>query len=190
MLEVGTVHIEVGNENLFTAENFQLPKAGVLLLLGPNGSGKTTFFKMLGRLLIERHLFSRSEVGHISAMSAYDRSIPIQGKNFVDLYSTHSKWPAEFETSFGHLKTKSIRDMSSGEFQALLLISQLSSKKKFYLFDEPFSHLNPAWTQVFVEHIEREAAQATFLIICHHIENFKTINVQRLMIHDRLLEIL
>ncbi len=189
-MEIGKVVVKAGEESLFVAENFQFAGAGVYLLLGPNGSGKTTFVKKLSEILIERNILARSELGHISAMSAYDRSIPIQGKHFFDLYAPEKKWPHEFESAFGHLKTKSIREMSSGEFQSLLLIAQLCSLKKVYLFDEPFSHLNPVWTKVFVDEIKRQSTSSIFLVICHHVEDFAGLNPKRFMISNKRLELL
>lgn len=189
LLKVGTVKVEAGDEMLFVAENLQFSDKGLYLLLGPNGSGKTTFIKKLSKILIDHNLVTRSEVGHISAMSAYDRSIPIRGKHFFDLYVPDKKWPPEFELTFGHLKEKSIREMSSGEFQSLLLVAHLCSHKKIHLFDEPFSHLNPVWAKVFTDEIHKRSSSCVFLVICHHIEDFAGLNPKRLTISNKRLEL-
>lgn len=189
MFELGTVEVKGGEELLFTANNFSLEESSVYLMLGPNGCGKTSFFKILGKMLFDRGAVRRGEIANISAMSAYDRSIPLQGQSFFELYSGRAPWPESFEQHFGHLKTKSIREMSSGEFQSLVLISHLCSNKKIYLLDEPFSHLNPVWTKVFTEHIAKTSAEAVFIIICHHIENFEGIQLKKLTVTGQKLEL-
>ncbi|NJM09847.1 MAG: AAA family ATPase [Bdellovibrionaceae bacterium] len=110
------------------------------------------------------------------------------GEKFFDLYGGRTPWPESFEKTFGHLKTKSIREMSSGEFQSLLLISHLCSDKKVYLFDEPFSHLNPVWIKVFTDYIAKASAEAVFIIICHHIEDFEGVQLKRLTVLNGSLE--
>ena len=184
MIQIGTVRVKGGEELLFTAQDFSLEDSGVYLLLGPNGCGKTSFLKQLSRLMIERKIMARDAIGHISAMSTYDRSIPLNGERFYKLYEGACNWPEKFEKNFGHLRMKSIREMSSGEFQSLCLISQLCAKKKIYLFDEPFSHLNPIWAEVFVEHIEKASIDAAFFIICHHVDDFKNVNLKRLSVSN------
>lgn len=188
MLHIGTIVVKGGDDLLFTAHDLSLEESGIYLQLGPNGCGKTSFFKLLGHLLVERRVLSRTDIGYMSALSAYDRSIPLLGKSFFDLYAEGAIWPSVFENSFGHLKNKSIREMSSGEFQALLLVSHLCAKKRVYLFDEPFSHLNPVWIKVFVDQIAIAARNSVFLIICHHIEDFGGTRLQRMVISNGRLE--
>lgn len=187
VMHFGTLHIAVGKHHLFTAEDFRLAFPGLSILSGPNGCGKTTFLRQCARLCVRRQFASRQQIGYISPLSAYDRSIPLTGQTFVQLYAGKSAWAPGLHSHFAHLKPKSIRDMSSGEFQALLLVAHLSSPKDLLFFDEPFSHLNPAWTRIFVASLDERARASTILVICHHLEEFYDLPAHHLTItHGRL----
>ncbi len=188
MFDIGTMEVKAGDDYLFTATNLQLADRGIYLLLGPNGSGKTSFIRTLSKKIISgRHLVQRHAIGHIAAMSSYDRSIPLKGKNFFRLYNQTPEWPYDFKSHFEYLKEKPISEMSHGEFQSLVLVSQLCSNKKIYLFDEPFSHLNPAWTRIFIPQIEHLSQESVFLIVSHHLEEFRTSKIKRLLLENNSL---
>ncbi len=148
--------------------NLRFCESEVTAILGPNGAGKTTFLKCLARMLKplegvvylgSKELWSLSlnEVAKIVSFSEVE--IP-QGFNVkvVDFVST-SRYPhmSSFWESSEDLKAigesirklklesfvqRKIEELSSGEFQRVVLAKILAKKPKVLLLDEPTLHLD------------------------------------------------
>jgi ABC-type Mn2+/Zn2+ transport system ATPase subunit len=164
--------IKAGSESLFKVPELNLKGTGVHIVAGPNGCGKTTFLRQLAKDWIAE-TGKRNEISLVSALHHYDRNLPLSGSGFIDLYVSEAKtdelkWPNLFVENFAYLKSKLINEMSSGEFQALVLVANFLSKAQILLMDEPFSHLNPKWITVFNQYIETQMDKRLFVLVTHH----------------------
>ncbi len=61
----------------------------------------------------------------------------------------------------------------TGEFQALVLISNLLSHSKLNIFDEPFSHLSENWSEFFAQRISEIAAEELVVLVSHQVGALK-----------------
>jgi len=140
----------------------------ITAILGPNGAGKTTFLKCLARILKplkgvvyigNKQLWSLSlnEVAKIIGFSEVE--VP-QGFNVkvADFVATsrypHMKtfWETERDIeevvksirrlSLEGLSQRKLEELSSGEFQRVIIAKVLAKKPKILLLDEPTLHLD------------------------------------------------
>lgn len=162
------LRVHHGKLLLVQEASFEIPSCGLVLVDGENGAGKSSLFGELARRLIAEKIFLRQEVGFVSALGMYERNLPLLGGDFSKLYFD-SEWPEFWDQRFGHLKSKRLDILSSGEFQALVLISNILRTTKVLFLDEPFSHLSREWSLVFRDEIERLADQQLVFLVSHQL---------------------
>ena len=148
--------------------NIILEQGEILGLLGPNGSGKTTFFYMIaglirpdsGKILIDKEDITNKAVSIRASMGlAYlpqepsvfgrltvEENILAALEQRVDINKEQKKRELEklveeFQLK-KFLKTKSVK-LSGGERRRVEIARSLSSNPKFILLDEPFAGIAP-----------------------------------------------
>ena len=121
----------------------------IIILLGENGTGKTTFVKYLGGFLKginAKNLFKSIKISYKPQKISPDYRGSV-GKLISDkLYSdrTESKFkemvvdPLNLEM----LKDKQLSELSGGELQRLAIALCLSKNAELYLIDEPSAYLD------------------------------------------------
>ncbi|MFZ4402878.1 MAG: ABC transporter ATP-binding protein [Pseudobdellovibrionaceae bacterium] len=164
MYSIDSFSVEVKPRMLIRPQNLSLPQVGLILVVGANGVGKTTFLKQVGRRLL-RHK-KETKISFVSSIQVYEKGLLLSGHDFFKLFS-NKKWPSELMTRFGHLLKKRIDQMSSGEFQALVLISNFMEDSDIVLVDEPVSHLSHEWALFFIAWV-RELKNIKLLITVSH----------------------
>src|SRR5579871_2600705 len=159
--------------------------------LGPNGSGKTTFMRMLcgllrsdggtGRVLgydviAESELIKR-HVGYMTQKFSFWEDLSIaENLNFVArMYDLKNRREA-VQRSLEELGLASRQKQLAGELsggwkQRLALAACLIHQPKLLLLDEPTAGVDPKARRDFWEHIHRLAADGlTFLITTHYMD--------------------
>ncbi len=84
MITVTNIRKSFGNLQVLKNLNFEISKGGIVAILGPNGSGKTTFLKILLGMVIPDggHILSAKRYSWVSCiqkahwLSAADCSFP------------------------------------------------------------------------------------------------------------------
>lgn len=135
-----------------------LGRGRIIGLLGPNGSGKTTWIKLLcgliqptrGTVTIDGHTpdtYTKSIISYLP-----DRMYFADWMNAGDLLDYFSDFYPDFDrqkaenmcTSLGILKKDRIKSMSKGTKEKLQLAMVMSRKAQLYLLDEPIAGVDPA----------------------------------------------
>ena len=170
--------------------NLSLDGGHIVGLFGPNGSGKTTFIKILSDLLMSYNgevLIDNKKVGvetkklvsylpDVNYLEGYwtiDECINVF-KRFYDDFDENkcrlllSKFPL-------NPKDK-IKTLSKGNKEKVQLILVLSRNAKVFLFDEPIAGVDPASREIIFDLILEYVPKDALVIITTHlirdIENF------------------
>ena len=156
---------------------------GIIGLLGPNGSGKTTMIKILNGLLRDYKgdiTIDGNKVGEKSkAVVSYlpDRNYLPNWTNaegaitiFKDLYSDFDEAKMRSLLAKLNLDPKQrMKTMSKGMKEKFQLALVMSRNAKIYILDEPIGGVDPAARELILKTILENYAQGSMVIISTHL---------------------
>ncbi len=164
---VKNLFFSYGENEVLNDINFQAPSGKFTIILGKNGSGKSTFLKLLAGLIPFKkgsiEIFGES----INNLSISDRAkligflpqfhspvFPFTVEEVVltgrasYVYSMPGKKDIEKtdqainKIGINHLRKKAYTEISGGERQLVMIARVLAQEPKIILLDEPLSHLD------------------------------------------------
>lgn len=170
--------------------SFTLPRGRIIGLLGPNGSGKTTFIKLAAGLLRPSGgnvLINGSPIGtETKARVAYlpaRNSIPAHFtvaeavRYYDDFFADFDKERAvSMLQTLGLPSGAVIKALSKGSKEKLQLVMVMSRRAELYLLDEPISGVDPAARDFIIETIlSVYSPEASILISTHLISDIERV---------------
>jgi len=190
IIEVKNARKHFGETKAVNEVSFEVEKGRIFGLLGPNGAGKTTTIRMVnfilspdsGEITINGQIASPETQKMIGYMPE-ERGLYKKMKVFDQLmYLTQLKGMQASEAKksidywlerFGALdwKKKEISELSKGMSQKIQFISTIAHDPDIYIFDEPFSGLDPINSETLKEIIiELRDKGKTILFSTHRME--------------------
>ncbi len=166
-----------------TEVNLSVPAGGVVGLLGPNGSGKTTFIKLAmgmlqptsGEILID----GKKPSPATKAITAYlpDANylcdwmkVEQQIDYCADFFSDFKRDKAqEMLSRLGIGMKQKIKTLSKGNKEKLGLILTMSRDAKLYILDEPIAGVDPAARDFILDIIMSHRPEGSTIFLCTHL---------------------
>ena len=163
--------------------SFKIPAGKIIGLLGPNGSGKTTFIKIVAGLLT-------SDSG---AVTVCGKPIGVETKKIVSYLPERNSIPEHFTvaeamefyndffddfdmeraeamlSSLRVSKNLRIKSLSKGTKEKVQLVMVMSRRAKLYILDEPISGVDPAARDYIIDTILHNFAPESSVIISTHL---------------------
>ena len=155
----------------------------IIGLLGPNGSGKTTFIKLLNGLLKadtgeiyingnKPGVITKSEVSYLPDRPYFGDWMKVEDvlKLFSDFYWDFDRERAEnMCKALGISTTAKIKTLSKGMKEKVQLILIMSRSAKLYLLDEPIAGVDPAARDLILDTILANYNPDSTVIISTHL---------------------
>ncbi len=191
VIDVAEMTKRFGLRTVVNNVNLQVRKGEVCGFLGPNGSGKTTFIRMLCGLLrpdagsgtcLGYNVITESEaiktgVGYMTQRFSFYEDLTIsENLDFVArMYSVRNRREAVQESlkqlGLSGRRRQLAGELSGGWKQRLALAACLIHKPKLLLLDEPTAGVDPQARRDFWGQIHELAGQGlTFLISTHYMD--------------------
>lgn len=190
LLEVKQVSKYYGSFKAVDSVSFKVEKGRIFGLLGPNGAGKTSMIRMINHITMpdegtvtfngqkvdestqqrigylpeERGLYKKMKVGEQLMYL-----IRLRGLSKEDARKAISYWLDRFEAT--NWIGKEVGDLSKGMQQKVQFIAAIAHDPDLYIFDEPFSGLDPINSETLKRVIiELRERGKTILFATHRME--------------------
>ncbi|MEX0722627.1 MAG: ATP-binding cassette domain-containing protein [Gracilimonas sp.] len=190
IIELKNVFKAFGKTKAVNDVSFDVQKGRIFGLLGPNGAGKTTTIRMINYILapdsgtvtingIQASPETQKMIGYMpeerglyKKMKVFDQLMyltQLKGMDAAEAKKAINYWLERF----GALdwKKKEVGELSKGMSQKIQFIATIAHDPDIYIFDEPFSGLDPINSETLKEIIiELRDSGKTILFSTHRME--------------------
>lgn len=190
VIQVNNISKSFGKTEAVKNVSFDVEKGIIFGLLGPNGAGKTTAIRMINHILIpdtgtitindvevssktqsmigympeERGLYKKMKVGEQLIYLAR-----LKGLSHTEAKKTTKYWLDRLDASDWF--AKQVGELSKGMSQKVQFIATIAHDPDIYIFDEPFSGLDPINSETLKEIVlELRDEGKTILFSTHRME--------------------
>ncbi len=153
--------VSYGGRRVLTGIDFQIDRGEIVTIVGPNGSGKTSFLRALlgvvapthGRVTRARGL----RIGYVPQRLHMDPGLPLPVSRFLSLPRRQSRQAiADVLARVGvpDVASQDMATLSGGQFQRVLLARALLTRPDILMLDEPTAGLDQPGVAAFYRLIE------------------------------------
>jgi len=179
ILKVKNLNVELGGEKIIEDLTFEVKKGEILTILGPNGAGKTVLLKTLLGLLPyqgEIQWQRRGKIGYLpqGLTQLKFQPLPLTLEEFFKFKENSKTKIIEFLQMVGleeKFLKKRIGNLSSGQFQRMLVAWTLIDMPEVLLFDEPTTGIDLGGEETIYSLIYKfwQKGGLTILLVTHEI---------------------
>ena len=173
------------NKKALNGLDLEVKKGRIVGILGPNGSGKTTFLKIAagllsktsGEILIDGHkpgVYTKAIVSYLPDKEYLFKWMTIKDavNFFKDFYKDFDGEKCKKLLEFMNLDINSkVKTLSKGMTEKLYLTLVLSRKAKLYILDEPLGGVDPTTREKILDAILDNYSEDSSIIITTHLVN-------------------
>jgi zinc transport system ATP-binding protein len=177
---------------LLSNVSFCVNKGDFAAMVGPNGGGKTTIFKLMLGLIkplsgtvrvfgLDPRMSCR-RIGYVPQQMIYDAQFPVSALDVVLMgrverctfgpYSRKDHLLAKealCRVGLERIGSRAFSELSGGERQRVLIAQALSSEPEMLLFDEPTAHVDYVVEYELYELLKELSAELTILMSSHNV---------------------
>lgn len=179
--------------------SFTLESGKIVGLLGPNGSGKTTFIKIVNGLLTPDEGSvtvcgdkpgpkTKAIVSYLPDSIYLNSWMTVKQivEYFQDFYGDFRPWLAyEMLEHLGISPDKRLKSLSKGNKEKVCLILSMSRDAKLYVLDEPIAGVDPAARDYVISTIlKAHSPESTVLISTHLISDIEEVLDEAIFIQN------
>jgi zinc/manganese transport system ATP-binding protein len=195
VVDLRAASLRYGPRTLWENLDLQVPPAEFLAVLGPNGVGKTSLLRVLlgltelsaGTVAVRGRPPRRgsAHVGYVPQQRAFDRGIPLRGRDLVQLGIDGHRWGFALPTrerravvdgALAEVDARAFANapvglLSGGEQQRLRIAQAVASNPALLLCDEPLLSLDLSYQRAVVELLEerRRGSGTAVIFVTHEI---------------------
>ncbi len=184
-IRISRLHLELGGNIVLRDINLCMRNNGFNVLIGPNGSGKTSLLRVIsgiykpssGEVFIEVKGDPRDEIFYLPSepeafpglkvVDYLQIALGLRGLYGASDMSDVMGVLEDFEVS--SLLGRDLYSLSSGERQRLYLAAAAASRRSVLLLDEPTSHLDIKWIYKSLNLLGRHAKDKLVVFTTHDI---------------------
>jgi zinc transport system ATP-binding protein len=195
ILRVENLNVRLNGEDVLVDLSFDVYDGEVLAILGPNGAGKTTLLKaLLGIVPYEGIIKWREgvKIGYVPQRLPFIKDVPLSVKEFFRLENASENKAREILENIGlgeEILRKKVGDLSSGQFQRILIGWALASDPNVLLFDEPLAGIDIGGQESVYSLLERLKGEKnlTILFVTHELSIIHRLATKVLCLNKRML---
>lgn len=205
MLEVKNLIKTFGDLTAVDDVSFEIEKGTIMGIIGQNGSGKTTIFRMILDFLSPEKggevLWNNQEMGNnlynIVGYLPEERGLyekltieqqivyfaQLRGMKKADIIDKIDDWMERFAVK--GKRSDKVKTLSKGNQQKVQLIATLIHEPELVILDEPFSGLDPVNADLLKQGIlDLKAKGSCIIFSSHNMSNVEDICDNLIMIHN------
>jgi len=177
ILKVDKLNVELDKEIIIDNLSFKVKEGEILTILGPNGAGKTVLLKTLlsifpyqGKIKWKKGI----KIGYVPQRLPFIKDVPLSVKEFFKLKKISDKKIKEILNLIGFKESflsKKMGDLSSGQFQRILIGWSLIKNPEVLLFDEPTTGIDIGGEETIYELLTKlkKERKLTILLVTHDL---------------------
>ncbi|MCE7992113.1 MAG: ABC transporter ATP-binding protein [Roseivirga sp.] len=185
MIRIENLHKQFGKLKVLDGVTFQVQSGGVVAVLGPNGSGKTTILKtILGMVLpdegeacfqdksILKQWDYRNDIGYLPQIARFPENLTVQ--ELIDMVKNIRSVEANEEAliqRFGLTGSlnKKLSNLSGGTKQKVNIVLTFMFDSPLLILDEPTAGLDPVSLIQLKQLIKEEREKGKSLLVTTHM---------------------
>jgi len=169
--------VKLGAQRVLERLSFVVRRGDILTILGPNGAGKTVLLRALLGVLPYQGRIAWAEgvrIAYVPQRLPYIKDIPMSVEEFFALKQVTAAAASEMLVAVGlrdELRSKRIGDLSSGQFQRVLIAWALTGRPDVLLFDEPTTGVDVGGEETVYKLLARlhDERALTMLLVTHDL---------------------
>ena len=183
MLEIRNVKKSFKGKAVLHGLSFSLKQGEITSLIGGNGSGKTTTFRLIlnclepdeGSISYDERPVRQGDISYLSEQRSLYQDCKVEEQLMLTVRLNRlkegkkkiEKWLDEFRLTA--LKREVIGRLSKGNQQKVALVNCLLSNAPIFIMDEPFTALDRDNIAIFIKAVLRLKEQGKAVLVSSHI---------------------